>query len=139
MGGQKKKEYSRYDIVTEEPEKPKAQSDTKGKLDVKDLELSKAPVGKSTADDSQVHHEDDVKKKVSFYDRPINSKPAEIPTYDDPMALLNPDGSKMEVQEVAPCEFCGRRFGPDAMARHVKVCMKNPDRKANVKQSTVKK
>lgn len=53
------------------------------------------------------------------------------------MALLNPDGSTMQVGEVTPCEFCGRRFGAEAMARHVRVCLKNPARKANVKASTV--
>ena len=55
------------------------------------------------------------------------------------MALMNPDGSKMQAEEIAPCEFCGRRFGAEAMARHTKVCLKNPDRKKKDEKKDEKK
>lgn len=140
----KKRVYSKYDIVVEDDEsKPQpnpslkqSKAVAKSNVSVDDLALSKAQ--NDRPDEGASDRQEPKPRAVSFLDKPVN-KPTEVPTYDDPMALLNPDGSRLEVQEVTPCEFCGRRFGPDAMARHVRVCMKNPDRKANVKQSTVKK
>ncbi|CAL6023944.1 C2HC-type_zinc-finger domain-containing protein [Hexamita inflata] len=70
----------------------------------------------------------------SKIDKAETQKSATTYDFNDPMALLAPDGSKIDAEEVVPCEFCGRRFGASAMAKHVGLCLKNPDRKSNVKK-----
>eukprot|EP00703_Trepomonas_sp_PC1_P005858 JAP90748.1 hypothetical protein TPC1_17862 [Trepomonas sp. PC1] len=48
--------------------------------------------------------------------------------FDEPEAMLGPDGKPIEIEDKVPCEFCGRRFGRSVLEKHVIRCLKNPDR-----------